>query len=159
MREVYYIKDGKIVSTMINCGTDVLRYHVRKKTLPVAVTSATTDDMQYKTEEIEIREVRIDKHAFYVAAKDGAEWYEIVSKLAVDVGEYSEAIRAGIQAISYKGQEAKYIILSTTALDALLAKDTSHLYQPACTNECEVDTYLQVPVAVVNSSEIIVEVV
>lgn len=67
MREVHHIKDGKIVSTMINCGTDVLRYIVHEK--PIPVTSVGTASAQCKTGELEIREVLIGEHKFHVAAK------------------------------------------------------------------------------------------
>lgn len=159
MKEVYYIKDGKIAMMTINHNADVMEYYVHENIMPVADNPGDPLMIRGNTEEVKIKLVVIGKQEFYIAARDGVEWYRIISKLATEVGEYSEAIRAGIDAIRYNEKEPKYVILSVVARNKILGTDGLGWYQPSYMNECGMDTYMQIPIAVVDSTDIIVEVV
>ena len=106
-------------------------------------------------EELEIRQVALGEDKFYLATNSSSEWYVMIAKLATSLGRVIDAVQAGIKVHRYQGKEPAYIILSVSALHEV---QTHALYQPAIRSTCGIDTYMGVPIAVVNTNNIIVEV-
>jgi len=159
MIEVHYMKKDEVKITVASDSINRLSCMVHEDAKPITADGVNVPQIQYKTEEIDIREYRLGKHKFYIAARNGTEWYTIVAKLATEVGEYSEAIQAGIDMIRYSEKQPAFVVVSSYVLDKLLSIADRGQYQPAYMSENGVDTYMNVPIAVVSTDKIIVKVV